>query len=146
MKAPFDDPEWTIWGFSRGMYTKFPRFDLWFELHDPKLFNSYEKNFPGYVGWLTKQHRVTRPMFPWAEIKERFGTQFFTGGQAPYMFAYAIMQEPHAIAIHGMSAAGPYKPQRYELQHFAGLAHDLGIEVTAPHSDILEPNKLYSFS
>lgn len=146
--APFDDPTWTIWAFSRRNYNKLPRCDLWFELHSPKCFPSYEINIPGYVDWLTSNpKRMTHPIFPKDALVERFGPYFFTDGQAPWMLAYAITQEPEKIGIWGIEAAGPYQAQRSEIRHFVQVARDQGIEVTAPaESELLEPKPIYAFS
>lgn len=143
--APFEEPEWTIWGFSRRNYGKYPRCDLWFELHSPKLFSSYDKQITGYVDWLKSfKARMTQPLFPKDAILERFGSHFFSHGQVPWIMAYAITQEPEAIGLWGIEGAGPYKGQRAEIQHFAQVARDHKIVVS--HNEILEPNKLYAFS
>ena len=144
--APFSDPIWTIWGFSRRNYGKLPRCDLWFELHSEKCFRDYDINIPGYVPWLkSNQARMTQPLFPWKALVERFGPYFFSHGQVPWLMAYAITQEPEAIGLWGIEGADKYKPQRPEIQHFAQAAEDIGIEVIAA-SDVLEPEGLYAFS
>lgn len=145
-KAPFDDPEWTIWGFSRRNYNKLPRCDLWFELHHERNFRSYNIDIKAYVPWLmSNPKRMTQPTFPRRLILERFGPYFLGHGQAPWMMAYAILQEPQTIGLWGLEGMGPYQGQRPEIQHFAQVARDNGIEVIA-EGEILEPNKLYAFS
>lgn len=146
-KAPFDDLSWTIWGFSRRNYGKLPRCDTWFELHDQKHFHSYDINCKGYVEWLKNYpNRMTAPLFPWKPLKERFGPYFLSQGQISWLMAYAIVQEPEEIGLWGVEAAEKYRPQRYEIWHFAQVAEDLGITVRAPEVDLFEPDRVYAFS
>lgn len=147
-KAPFDDFSWEIWGFSRRNHLKLARCDVWFELHHPSNFRRYDIDIPGYVPWLKgAQQRMTYPLFPWEAVLDRYGPYFLTGGQISWMMAYAIMQEPEAIGLWGVEAAGKYQTQRYEIWHFTQVARDMGIEVVAPaESELLDPPKLYAFS
>lgn len=145
--APFDDPTWKIWGFSRRNYNKLPRCDLWFELHKPSAFHQYNKDIPPYVPWLlSRKERMTQPTFPKGLVLQRFGPYFLCHGQAPWIMAYAILQEPQRISLYGIEGIEPYHGQRSEIQHFSQVARDLGIEVEAPGSTVLEPRKLYAFS
>jgi hypothetical protein len=149
-QAPVDDPSWTIWAFSRRNYGKFKRCDLWFELHNEKLFPSYERDCKGYTDWLlSTPKRMTRAFFPFQLLIERFGPYFFAYGQISWMLAYAILQEPETIGLFGIECEGNYAPQKAEIHHFVQVARDLGIEVIAaasPEIKILEPNRFYALS
>ncbi len=144
-QAPFNDPEWEIWGFSRRNWKNLPRCDKWFELHTPRKFPSYEIDFPGYCAFLESPHCVLAENFPKDALIERFGSFFFSGGQAPWMMAYAITQEPEAIGLWGIECVDRYAFQRFEVQHFLLVAHDRGIKLVIPENcTLMEPRKLYT--
>jgi len=54
MLAPFNDPEWTIWGSSPGNMD-LPRADAWFEIHSNLLFPECASYGAPYLEWLKKQ-------------------------------------------------------------------------------------------
>jgi hypothetical protein len=144
--APFTDDSWEIWGFSRRNMGKLPRCDKWFELHEERMFDSYERVIPGYMEWLKRPGTVLQKDFPKDEILARFGEFFFEWGQCPWMLAYAITLNPSEIGIWGVESIDRYASQRYGIQHFVQLARDLGIKVTVPDGcTLLEPRKLYAF-
>lgn len=138
--------EWEVWRFSRRNFTKPPKFHRWFELHSPKMYSTYEAQCPGYTKFLHDVHAITQTNFPKARLLDEFGHYFFSGGQAPWIMAYAITLEPDTIGLWGIDPVGDYKPQRAEVQHFVQVARDRGIKVIAPDDGILEPqNPLYGF-
>lgn len=146
--APFNDKSWTIWGFSRKNYAKLTRCDVWFELHHPRNYHSYEVNCPGYVDWLNDQpSAMLHGDYPWGHILNEFGPYFFQHGQVPWLLALAITYGPSEIGLWGIEGALAYQPQRPEILHFVQVARDEGILVTAPaESELLDPNPLYAFS
>ena len=144
-KVPELGHEWEIWRFSRANYHKPPKPHRWFELHDKKWFAYYEVACPGYVQFLADSHAVTQKAFPFQRILDEFGPYFFSGGQAPWIMAYAITLDPETIGLWGIDPKGDYKPQRSEVQHFIQVARDRGIEVIAPEDEILKPRRLYGF-
>ena len=142
--APFEDENWEIWGFSRKNMGKLPRCDKWFELHHVKNFPRYETEVKGYGEAL--RTAVLQADFPKDELVRRFGPFFFGSGQAPWLLAYAIMQGPKRIGLWGIEALDPLKPQRWDIQHFAQVAHDLGIQIVVPKAcTLLHPRPLYGF-
>lgn len=144
-KIPLLNDEWEIWRFSRRNYNKPPHFDRWFELHNKKHFPRYEIAVPGYVEFLKTDPRVVlQQHFPWQRLLEEFGPYFFSGGQAPWMMAYAISLEPDEIGLWGIDPTGDYKPQRSEIQHFIQVARDRAIKVIAPEDEILKHRPLYA--
>lgn len=137
-------PEWEIWRYSRRNFSKPPKCNRWFELHDRKHYTRYEQCCPGYKQFLIDSHAVTQTSFPWERLLDEFGPYFFAGGQAPWIMAYAITLNPDTIGLWGIDPGGDYKPQRSEVQHFVQVARDRGIEVIAPEDTILTPRKLYA--
>ena len=151
--APYDDPAWTIWGCSPGASSVAKRSDAWFELHrwDTKRGDMP----PGYVEFL-REHpcvyvSVTGTGLPgekvldWRAHTAEFGPYFFTSSVA-WMFAEALKQGATEIAFFGvdMAADSEYGQQRPALQHFAQLAQQRGVIVTAPpESDLFWPAPLY---
>lgn len=142
-KVPELSAEWEIWRFSRQNYMKPPKPHRWFELHHPKFYAQYEAVLPGYTQFLTDSRAITYRTFDWDRILDEFGPYFFTGGQCPWIMAYAITLNPDTIGLWGINPVGDYKPQRSEVQHFVQIARDRGIEVIAPEDEILEPRPLY---
>jgi hypothetical protein len=151
--APYDDPEWTIWGCSPGASAHAKRADIWFELHrwgQDWLTNDYRQ-------FLAKHPKVymIEPVpevpgsiaYPKAEMLAQFGPYFFTSTPA-WMMALAITQNPEEIGIFGidMAADGEYGQQKPGCLHFVALAQAKGIRVGVPlESDLLRPPPLYGF-
>lgn len=135
--------EWELWRFSRRNYEKPPKPTRWFELHHPRNYHRYEESKPGYLQFLKDIHAITFNQFPWERLLDEFGSYFFSGGQAPWIMAYAITLNPDTIGLWGIDPVGDYKPQRSEVQHFVQIARDRGIEVIAPEDTVLEPRRLY---
>lgn len=136
-------PEWELWRFSRRNYEKPPKPHRWFELHHPRNYHRYEETKPGYLQFLKDVHAITYQTFPFDRLLDEFGPYFFSGGQAPWIMAYAIMLEPETIGLWGIDPVGDYKPQRSEVQHFIQVARDRKIEVVAPEESILEHRRFY---
>jgi hypothetical protein len=144
-KVPELGPEWEIWRFSRRNFSKPPKPHRWFELHHPRNYPRYEESCHGYTKFLEESHAITFKSFPFQRLMDEFGPYFFTGGQAPWIMAYAITLNPQTIGLWGINPRGDYKPQLSEIQHFASLAMSRGIEVIAPEDDVLKMRgKLYA--
>lgn len=152
--APFDDPEWEIWGCSpanRGL----KRVDLWFELHNLDI--KRREGLTEWLEWLKEQPQVflqqKDPAFkgsikyPFREMVDKHG-RFWWTSQVAYMLALAIEQKPHTIGIYGvdMAANSEYNQQRLACQYFILLALQRGIQlVVPPESDLLEPPPPYGY-
>jgi hypothetical protein len=144
-KVPELGPEWEVWRFSRRNFQKPPKFHRWFELHHPRNYPRYELSCHGYTKFLEEVHAITYRTFPFQKLLDEFGPYFFSGGQAPWILAYAIsIIEPDTIGLWGINPRGDYKPQLSEVQHFAQIARDRGIEVIAPEDAVLENRPLYA--
>jgi hypothetical protein len=145
-RAPFDDLSWEIWAMSAGRFGKYPRHDLWFELHHPRTYPKYERKAEGYIDFVTKE-AVTYNTFPFEKMLEQFGPYFFTTGQITWLLAYAITLKPETIGIWGVEAVGEYSPQRKDIHHFVQVARDRGIKIVIPDGcTLLDKPKLYAFS
>jgi hypothetical protein len=143
-KVPELGSEWEIWRFSRQNWKKPPKAHRWFELHRPKMLRQYEIPHPGYTEFC-QNGAVMQHNFPMERLLDEFGPYFFSGGQAPWIMAYAITLNPQTIGLWGIDPQGDYKPQRSEMQHFVQIARDRGIEVIAPEDNILMPRPLYAW-
>ncbi len=141
--APYDDPSWTIWGFSRRNFNKYPRCDKWFELHHPRNYPRYELVVPGYTAFI--ENAVKYDDFPFESIIKEFGPYFLTEGQAPWMMAYAIQHGPGVIGLWGIEGIEKHHAQRHEIHYFAEMARIRGIDVTSPQNELLKPGKLYAY-
>jgi hypothetical protein len=143
-KVPELSKEWELWRFSRRNWNKPPVAHRWFELHHPRNYLRYEQSCPGYTKFLQDTKAITYRAFPFERLLDEFGPYFFTWGQIPWIMAYAITLDPDEIGLWGIEPAGDYKPQHAEVQHFAQVARDRGITVTAPEGRVLIPRKLYA--
>jgi hypothetical protein len=143
-KVPQLGKEWELWRFSRRNFDKPPYARRWFELHHPRNYPRYEATCPGYIKFLEATHAITYRSFPFQGLLDEFGPYFFSHGQIPWIMAYAITLEPDTIGLWGIEPAGQYKPQHGEVQHFAQVARDRGIEVVAPEDTVLNPRSLYA--
>jgi hypothetical protein len=155
--APYHDLSWKIWACSPGNMNCCPRVDLWFELHSNLMWKEHEQYGKPYVEWLNKQafpiymqnnNLVPRAMpFPWFEMVEEFGRDFFTSSFA-WMMALAITQGATEISLYGidMASRDEYIRQRPGFYYFKRRAEERGIKVIAPHeSDIMQPPALYAY-
>lgn len=154
--------DWSIWVCSPGN-DDYPRVDLWFELHGDLDMPEERGRFAPYLAWLNAQPfpvmaqrldlipRATE--FPIERMVEEFGPAFFTS-QPAMMLAYAISmmsgrQEANEIGLFGldMAAQSEYHHQKPAVLHFAYLAHQRGIKISAPlESEVLCPPPLYGYS
>ena len=147
--APFEDKEWTIWGFSRRNHKALPRCDAWFELHPQSHYHQYRVNVPGYLEWLFEnEDAVLHDDFPHKEILAEFGPYFFSHGQIGWIMAYAITQNPTTIGLWGIDGQPKdgYGGQRPEIWYFTSIAKYRGIEVVAGDPRLLVPDPSYAFS
>lgn len=143
-KVPKLGKEWEIWRFSRRNFNKPPAFNRWFELHHPRNYVRYDAACPGYSEFLKKIKAITYHTFDFDRLLDEFGPYFFCYGQIPWIMAYAITLNPDEIGLWGIEPGGEYKPQHAEVQHFAQVARDRGIKVTAPEDTVLRPRRLYA--
>lgn len=156
--APFNDPSWKVWGCSPGNMNVLPRFDAWFEIHSNLLWPEHESYGKPYIEWLKglkvpvyMQDQTQVPNatpFPWRELTQEFGEDFFTSSFA-WMMAFAMRQGAAEIALYGidMASRDEYILQRPGFFFFRHEAQRRGIKVSAPNeSDIMQSPPLYAIS
>lgn len=162
LKAPFDDPDWLIWGCSPdnsphgnpANCSVLPRVDEHYEIHLPIA----DKSRPyAYLRWLEQQPVVwmrdmaAMPQFPGAKeypdagMRRLFGPFHFTSSIA-FMLAHAIHRAPELgvgkIGLWGIMQASPneYAYQRPGIQYFLWQAHKAKLDILVPpESRLLEP-------
>ncbi len=152
--APYESPDWEIWGCSPGAYPVARNPKVWFELHryEPgqEWFSpEYCKFLHDFEGTVYVAEEVPQipngKVLPVDYLINKYSPYFFTSSLA-WMMAMAIEESPETIGLWGvdMSAGEEYGHQRQGCQYFALLARAMGIEVgVPPESDLLRPAPLY---
>ena len=167
--APFNDPEWQIWGMSRLFQDKrCSRWDCWFELHGTDELcgangqpdnSEAAQNRRLYLEWLQQQTnpvyvREETPLiptgvrYPIEEILKVFPRGYFTN-TVSYATALAICMKPDELGLWGvdMAQSVEYRHQRPSVEYFLGLAEGMGIKVTLPvETTLLKVARLYAIS
>lgn len=151
--APFDDPEWEIWGLN-ALYESIPRWDRWFELHQRRA-NLLDEGWPH----IKKLAGMTCPIYMikhWDDIPtsveyplERVLAAFrpYMTSSLSYMVALAILERPAEIGVYGVDTADEeWGSQRPSLEYLLGCAEGRGIKVAIPGaSSLLRAPFLYGF-
>lgn len=157
--APYQDPEWQIWGCSPGLYGVAPRVSAWFELH---LWEPGQPWFsPEYCQWLAALPGRGVTLWTGAEVSALPGSsvlgardlldefdpsRWFCTSSLFWMMALAIKQGATTIGLWGvdMAASEEYEMQRAGIHHLAYIARSRGIEVgVPPESDLFTPRFRY---
>lgn len=149
--APYNDPEWEIWGCSPGnAYGALPRVTRWFELHgvvdlkgpenadwNAKYFEWLAaQTFPVYMqepNDLLPQCRIF-PRMAWLKEFGDWGRMAATSSIA-LMVGFAIMEGADEIGIWGVDMQADveiYSLQKAGCQIMLKLAHERGIKTTVP--------------
>ena len=158
--APYNAPDWKIWGCSPGVYGIAPRVDEWFEMH---LWEPGQTWFsPEYCQWLaalpgrgvklwTGAKIDALPgseVYPAQEILDEFDPQrWFCSSSLFWMMARAIKVGATSIGFWGvdMAAGEEYEMQRAGIHFLTYIARARGIEVGIPHeSDLFTPRFRYA--
>lgn len=152
--APYDSPDWQVWGCSPGAYGVARNPTAWFELHryEPgqpwfsEGYCNFLENFDGPVYMAEHTPRVKNcVVLPVDELVEKYGPYWFNSSLS-WMFAMAIEAEAETIGLWGvdMAASEEYYSQKMGCIWFAQLAQSMGIEVgVPPESDLFTPPPLY---
>jgi hypothetical protein len=170
--APFDDPDFEIWGCSPGLYPHAKRVNAWFEIHRWEPGKTWFS--PEYISWMAKLKAPVHMIQPVPEIpnsiaypldavingvyahvvnkkgqwrEKRFDRSNFSSTIA-WMIALAILAEVDVIGLWGvdMSAQEEWFFQRSGCQNMINAAQSVGIQVICPpESDLLRPPPLYGF-
>jgi hypothetical protein len=153
--APYDDPEWQIWGLNDS-HGDLPRWDRWFQIHSRQIIAGL-KNAEEHTAWLKAQdkpiymidHYPDIPAsvkFPKDEIIQRFGRYF--NNTVSWLIGKALMEGATSIAVYAvdMAAASEYGTQRPSCEYMIGIARGMGVEVIIPEqSELLKCAWLYGF-
>ncbi len=161
--APFDDPTWSIWGCSPGLYPVAKRVDSWFEMHrwEPGIAGKPESQVPWfspeYVQWMGNlkcpvyMHEPVKEIptsvaYPIEKVLDDHGPYFFNSSLS-YMAALAL-DNPAVTEIGfwgvDMSATEEYMTQRLGCHYFITEAFKNGVIVhVPPESDLMQPRPLY---
>lgn len=143
--APFDDPEFQIWGMNQYFY-RIPRKTLWFEMHYTNV-NQIEDG--KYKGWLMStdipivMHKKTEEIpgsmrFPVDTISVLYGEYF--NCTADYMISLAIWMGYEEIGIYGINPINEYEYEKRGIEYWIGVARGRGIKVYWPDGvNILKP-------
>lgn len=148
--APFDNPEWEVWGLL-GVSTTGRRLTRLYELHKEHLVRPLIEK-PPHAGkyWevaraLGKNY-ITNAAFPEAPEATRYDFEArirkygpFFASTASWMIADAIEENPEEIAIYGINMAHEteYGYQKPSCTFLLGWAKAVGIKITLPSSSEL---------
>jgi hypothetical protein len=115
--APFDDPEWEIWGLNE-LYMYIPRWTRWFEIHRRDIYTLDKNRINDHVERIKKmtvpiymqQHWEDIPEsveYPLKEVMARFGdaTRPYLTNTISYMIALAMIEGFEEIGIFGVDMA-----------------------------------------
>lgn len=163
--APYDDPEWEIWGLAWRFYDM-PRSDVLFEMHLPEFWPDYMPEPETYARWLKDpaqkdggpirvimQESVV-PAFPKCEAypldeaKALMGGRNYFTSSFSYMLAKAILEGCDEIGIWGVDlvVGTEYIQQRPAAEFLLGIAVAQGIKISvAEGSALLRSGFLYGF-
>jgi len=161
--APYDDESWEIWSLSDN-WREIPRWDRWFELHDPEY---HKETNEDHYKWLmdgddkplymleTHPDSKRSLAFPRREVQAMFGTLFndnpvfhYWTNSVSWLIGMAIHEGATEIGIYGcdMAQASEYGEQRPSCEFMVGVAIGRGVKVTVPgESDLMKTRKLYGY-
>lgn len=161
-KAPFDDPEWEIWGLAWRVHDH-PRMNRIFEVHNRDVWGeyvvpeAYERFFsdPFDKSGINLKvymlpHEAARfekvTPYPVEEAKALMGGRNYFTSSFSYMLALAILEGATEIACYGIDlvAGDEYIEQRPAAEFLLGIAHAKGIKITIPgESALLQSGFVY---
>lgn len=166
--APYDDPAWSIWGVSPGVYGIARRTDVWFEIHrweppvigQPANPNNKPWFSPEYIQFM-KQHKgpvfmagptadVENPVpdvqngwrFPFEDYIAKYGRHLFTSSVA-WMLAHAVDTLAPRAAAGEKVAIGLWGIDMAATEEWAfqrpGCQHFMGLALSLGIEVILPP-------
>jgi hypothetical protein len=145
--APFNDPEWEIWGLI-GVATNAPRLDRLYEFHERKIVEhiantdyadgSYWKVAqslgPNFITNGDHPECPQATQYDFQHNIEKYGKYWCSS--VDWMIADAINLEPEAIGLFGINMASDseYVHQKPSASFYLGIAKGKGIKVIVPSS------------
>lgn len=153
-RAPFNEPDWEVWGMNAAYDLPLPRWDRWFELHQRQvnlndegprhIWKIAELTCPVYM---IKQFDdiPTSVAYPLDKVLAQFRP--YMTSTFSYMAALAIMEGFEEIGVYGVDTADEeWGSQRPSLEYLLGYAEGKGIKVTIPkESSLLRAPFLYGY-
>ncbi len=156
--APFDDPEWEIWGIN-GMFSSLPKWDRWFELHTLDDAKRWKKRGKAMVEWAKQQNKPIYmqrsyaeniEVFPFDELVNEYG-RYFTN-TISWLIAFALSLRADELAIYGvdMAQTTEYQKQRASCEYFIGLWNGYARENRLPEcyipkqAELLKTSHMYA--
>ena len=170
-EAPFKDTSWEIWGLNN-LHTFVPRWDRWFEMHDPKQIEQlYGAEYVKFLKEATnpvymQKHEDDVPAsveFPRLDLEKRVVGRQFWPSSISFMLALAVDElsipdpldpkrwraiEGAELFIAGIDLLGDdeYTFQREGCGHLIGIAEGRGIKVTIPEkASLLKAAYMYGY-
>jgi hypothetical protein len=156
--APFDDPEWEIWGIY-GVVTAGKRLTRVYELHDRAIIEEqakkdktgayFEKVAAMGENYITKDHFDQAPnasRFDFDSKIKKYGRYF--ASSAAWLLAQAIDEGVDTIGMWGinMAANEEYVHQKPSCTYLLGYARAKGINIVIPaSSELLQCSHLYGY-
>jgi hypothetical protein len=158
--APFDDPEFEIWGVNDAYLMEgMVRWDRWFQIHDLSHYSARENGvnietmLAQYASWdcpvymFQKYTPVPNAVkFPYEKLIQEFGEYF--NSTISWLIAFAMLEGFKEIHIYGvdMATGTEFGEQRPSCEYFLGLARGRGIKVHIPaESRLLKTKYLYGY-
>jgi hypothetical protein len=147
--APFDDPEWEIWGIF-GVVGCGKRFNRIYELHDKSVIEPMADQHKSGVYWETVsalgENYITKDPYDKAPNAKRFdfdgklkkyGKYF--ASSASWLIAEAIDEGATTIGLWGINMASDseYAYQKPSCTYLLGYARAKGVEIVIPESSEL---------
>lgn len=147
--APFNDPEWEIWGLAWHT-ASLERIDLLFDIHDPGFKGEapYRLHYNSHLNrrYLDKVNKSGTPIvcdqkalasftngiaFPLDEVRSIIPPRDFLECTVSYMIAYAIFRGAKRIGLWGCHFTGrdEYQYQLPSTTWLLGYAEAIGIEI-----------------
>jgi len=156
-KAPYEDPEWVVWGLNQ-LYRHINRADAWIDIHHDYAAEAKVVEGTDFMGWLTQapipifmcKREADIPSsvrYPLEEITAKFGARYFTS-TISYMIAYGIYAGFREIGLWGVDliVGKEYFHQKPCAEFWLGMANAMGIQVRlADESALLKSTHLYGF-
>ncbi len=145
MLAPFDDPEYSVWGMNQ-LYRHIPRADRWFEIHHN--WHEYVVDGTDHAGWLRDAPipiymTQRQPAFPTSvtyplDRMIAAHKDYFCSSIA-YMLALAIEEGFTTIHLYGIDlvVGDEWDYQKPNAEFWIGVAHGRGVRVGIPAESAL---------
>lgn len=154
--APFDDPEWSIWGVNQ-LYRHIPRASRWFEIH--KRWNEHVVEGTDHAGWLAKApiptYMVDRVLpgdadyAPGIPNSVKYPLERILAGPAghpdyftstiAYMIALAIEEGYETIGLYGIDliVGTEWFYQKACAEFWLGVCHGRNLAIDIPSQSAL---------